>query len=617
MSIPTHFQSRSKPMRVYRMAIIGWVITLLMAPSVFAGSDTALDDYVNELDPNYTYFALDPLPGPGFKLHLLNMVSQQWRTLDEVNRTLWRHWLGVIVPEIVDTETAMLIILGGSNSATPTFDEDELAVAVQIAMNSRSVVALLGQVPNQPLLFADEPLALREDALVAYTWDKAMRTGDWTWPAYLPMVKSAVRAMDTVQEYVPMVSHYDVSRFVVTGFSKRGATTWLAAAVDPRVQAIAPGVINFLNLAPHIEHHFRAYGFYSDAVDDYVNYEIVRRVRTPEGQALLQVVDPYSYLDRLDMPKFLINSPGDQFFLPDSARFYIGDLLGENLLRYVPNTDHSLTDPSGNIDNTVISLASWYSSILYSVARPYISWQQENGQLWVVTDQTQVAARLWQATNPVARDFRRETIGPTWTSEWIAPTGPGVFVANVSPPVEGWTAYYVELIFPDSDPTRLPQTYSTQVYVTPDTLPFELIDPLREPQGVRFWKHQVRLALTGRYRAQVPADVLAGYFPITVFDTNVTDLADAAVVFKCRKSDPQAPAIQNCLAVRLNVANKQLGWYTRLSLDDVTDEEDEDVDEGKMALWEYWEGAHNAFIAGDPQTAKEICASINETDYDD
>ena len=142
--------------------------------------------------------------------------------------------------------------------------------------------------------------------------------------------------------------------------------------------------------------------------------------------------------------------------------------------------------------------------------------------------------------------------------------GPGVFVANVSPPVAGWTAYYVELIFPHPDPAGLPQTYSTQVYVTPDTLPFNLIDPLGESRGVRFWKHQVQLALTGRSRAQVPADVLAGYFPIPVFDTNVTDLVDAAAVFKRRKRDPQARAIQHCLTVRLNVANGSCQGRCRL-----------------------------------------------------
>lgn len=38
------------------------------------------------------------------------------------------------------------------------------------------------------------------DKLVAYSWDRAMNRLDWQWPAYLPMTKAAVRAMDAVQE---------------------------------------------------------------------------------------------------------------------------------------------------------------------------------------------------------------------------------------------------------------------------------------------------------------------------------------------------------------------------------------------------------------------------------
>ena len=38
----------------------------------------------------------------------------------------------------------------------------------------------------------------------------------------------------------------------------------------------------------------------------------------------------------------MINSAGDQYFLPDSSKFYFDALEGEKYLRYVPNADHSL-----------------------------------------------------------------------------------------------------------------------------------------------------------------------------------------------------------------------------------------------------------------------------------
>ena len=56
----------------------------------------------------------------------------------------------------------------------------------------------------------------------------------------------------------------------------------------------------------------------------------------------MRIEDPYEYRDRLTMPKFLVNATGDQFFLPDSWKFYLGDLPGETHVRYVPNADHGL-----------------------------------------------------------------------------------------------------------------------------------------------------------------------------------------------------------------------------------------------------------------------------------
>ena len=65
---------------------------------------------------------------------------------------------------------------------------------------------------------------------------------------------------------------------------------------------------------------------------------------TPQYRALMRIEDPYEYRDRLTMPKFLVNATGDQFFLPDSWRFYLADLPGETHVRYVPNADHGLKD---------------------------------------------------------------------------------------------------------------------------------------------------------------------------------------------------------------------------------------------------------------------------------
>ena len=82
-------------------------------------------------------------------------------------------------------------------------------------------------------------------------------------------------------------------------------------------------------------------------------------------------------------------------------------------------------------------------------------------------------ARLWQATNATARDFRLESIGEAWTSSVLSSTPDGRYEVQVPPPSAGWTAYFVELTYPDA----APQIYSTQVFMTPDRpRPFEEVD---------------------------------------------------------------------------------------------------------------------------------------------
>ena len=437
-------------------------------PTVAAGERTALDRYVAAPDPSYRYSVVKTTPTPLGTVYVLEMVSQTWLTPAEVNRPVWTNWINLAVPPNVTNPIALLFISGGSNDKGPPKGPD--GNLARIAVDTKSVVAELKCVPNQPLIFRGDGKPRTEDDLIAYTWDQFLRTGDDRWPARLPMTKAAVRAMDTVTDFCakPEGGGARVSKFVVAGGSKRGWTTWTTAAVDPRVVGIAPIVIDVLNLVPSMQHHYAAYGFWAPAVGNYSSTGIMDWMDTPEFKALLRIEDPFSYRERFTMPKLLINACGDQFFLPDSSQFYFDQLPGQKYLRYVPNADHSLKDT-----DATQTLESFYDAILTGTPLPRFTWKfADEGSVRVTATDAVDSVKLWQATNPQARDFRLETFGPKWTSTSLTPNG-GEYTAKVPTPAEGWTAYMVELTFPRAGTTPLKLT--TPVRVVPDRVDHKFI----------------------------------------------------------------------------------------------------------------------------------------------
>jgi PhoPQ-activated pathogenicity-related protein len=281
------------------------------------------------------------------------------------------------------------------------------------------------------------------------------------------MTKAAVRAMDAATEFLASDDggRATIDRFVVAGQSKRGWTTWTTAAVDERVVGLCPMVIDVLNVETSIAHHFRAYGFFAPAVGDYVRQHILDWSGTPEARALYAIEDPFSYRDRFTMPKLILNDTGDQFFTPDSSQFYFDQLPGVKYLRYVPNTDHSLRN-----SDAFQTLGAWQFALVNHTPLPQFSWKHgADGRLTVTTQTPPARVLLWQATNPAARDFRLEKIGPIWKSSPLAGVD-GVYTARVAPPEDGWTAYLVELTFEIG--AGVPLKLTTDVTVTPDTLPF-------------------------------------------------------------------------------------------------------------------------------------------------
>ena len=452
---------------VRTLALI-FVLTAGLYGTALLASATPLDDYVAAPDPAYTY---GPTPanvivGAGYTANVWYMASGTWRDPSEVDRTLWEHWVTVIIPDTVSYTKALMIVSGGSNKPTPPSSVD--GTVAQIAVATQSIIANVAQIPNEKLAFSDEtdpryiPDGRNEDEIIAYTWDKFKTTGDATWLLRLPMTRAVVRAMDTVQ-----AEHPTIDSFLVLGASKRGQTTWTTALVDPRVEAIVPMVIDYLNAQHSMQHHWDAYGYWADAIQEYVDMGIMDWMDTPTFHALCDVVDPYEYTDRLTMPKYVMCSTGDQFFLPDSSQFYWDALPDEKHLRYVPNTDHGIDSDTGTIED----LVAYYESYLNGTPRPDFSWtKQPDGSLHVQTVTPPTAVRLWQATNPTARNFRLDTIGAAWTNTDLVDQGGGVYIGQVAPPPEGWTAFLVELEFPSGG--LYPFRFTTEVSVVPDTLPF-------------------------------------------------------------------------------------------------------------------------------------------------
>lgn len=443
-------------------------LALLVLTAARAQEQTALDRYVAAPDPTYSYRLLNTVRGKGFQSAVLEMTSQTWLSEKEVDRPVWKHWLTIVRPETVDASTALLLIGSGANTqAAPAAATTRL---VEISRATRSVVAELRMVPNQPLRFAGDGRERTEDALIAWTWDRYLRTGDERWPARLPMTKAAVRAMDTISSFCAGEEggNLKVDSFVVTGASKRGWTTWTTAAVDRRVIAIIPIVIDTLNLKPSAIHGFEAYGFWAPAIRDYIDMGLQNWFGKPQYDALLRIEDPYEYRQRLTMPKFIINAAGDQFFVPDSSQFYFDGLPGTKYLRYVPNADHSLRN-----SDAAETLLACYQAVLAKKPLPQFAWTlADDGTFRVETRDQPSEVRVWRATNPRARDFRLQTLGPAWRSELLTPREANVYLAETKAPPSGWTAHFVELTYKIPGLTH-PLKFTTQVKVVPDVLPFK------------------------------------------------------------------------------------------------------------------------------------------------
>jgi PhoPQ-activated pathogenicity-related protein len=419
----------------------------------------ALEQYVAKPDASYQWKKRrEGTLGSGEFVEL-TLTSQTWRDI------AWKHQLFIYRPSTVDSGAqALLLIAGGTwkpeleqkpadgNTNLP----GEAHIVAALAESLRAPVAVLLQVPEQPLFGG-----MVEDEIISHTFAQFMKTNDAEWPLLLPMVKSVVRAMDAIEEFAQAEWQIDVERFLVTGASKRGWTTWLAGAVDPRVNAIAPMVIDMLNMKPHMKLQEASFGGYSEQIHDYTEKGLQDHLDSDRGDALRSIVDPYSYREQLKQPKLIILGTNDRYWPVDALNLYWDDLEGEKYVLYVPNNGHGLRDHT-RLVGTVCAL---HEHITGGKALPKLDWKFEDHgdslRLELTTDAKPEAVRSWTAASET-RDFRQVR----WESQSVpANAGEGRrFVIDLKRPAGGFAAVFAEAQF-NGQP--MPLYLSTNLRVVP------------------------------------------------------------------------------------------------------------------------------------------------------
>ncbi|HEX6438651.1 MAG TPA: PhoPQ-activated protein PqaA family protein [Candidatus Binatia bacterium] len=410
-----------------------------------------LDEYIRKPEPNFAWKQNGQTrERSGDQIFDLHFVSQTWQGGN------WQHQLQVYRPQSV-APAAMMFLWVTGGSATP----EQIAFGMELARKSKAPVAVLYDIPNQPLLEGK----LVEDDLIAETFVRYLKSKDENWPLLFPMVKSVVKAMDVLQAFGKGEWGEPVSKFIVGGASKRGWTTWLGAAVDQRIGAIAPVVIDTLNMRAQMPRQLKAFGGYSARLQPYTSRGLVPIPDSPEGERLLSMVDPWAYRARLQLPKLIVNGTNDFYWATDALNLYWNELPANKWVIYVPNAGHDLRRrDQGNSDqraDLINGLAAFSRHQINRRPMPEVSWKHEDSagklRLSIAANPQPLGARLWVAQTD-SKDFRTAS----WT-EQKATVSEGIVVGEVTPPEKGHVAFFGEL---DYEIDGLKYQLSTQIRVT-------------------------------------------------------------------------------------------------------------------------------------------------------
>jgi len=402
------------------------LVMLALATAVgLAQLPSELFDYTDAAKGTAAWEVVGTQAVGGGRITEIRVQSQIWRGIP------WNHVLFVCEPGNVLVQDAMILYLTGGEGRA------DALLGLTLGSFAGLRVAVLGGIPNQPLF------GLREDALIAHTFERYLEEGDPDWPLLLPMVRSAHAAMEALQALAPSLWETELRGFVVTGASKRGWTTYLTAATAPeRVLGMVPIVFDFLDIPAQLRQQDESLGGPSPMIHDYSSRGLTAEfTATPRGARLEWIVDPYSYRYAYTMPKLVVVGSNDPYWTVGATSLYWPGIPDPKLLLVVPNAGHGVLD----LGRVMGSLASFARRVARGVDLPTadssLRLTSDSATLTVRADRAPAEARLWVAESATP-DFRQ--------ARWLGQDLPKVesgWEVHVSPAAAGYRAFFAELVF--------------------------------------------------------------------------------------------------------------------------------------------------------------------------
>jgi PhoPQ-activated pathogenicity-related protein len=357
-------------------------------------------EYMAREEPSFAWSKISAKANEDVNTWRIDFTSQKWQGIE------WKHSLTVIEPgNLEDRDHVIIFVAGGSVGDGPR--DGDVAAGTLLARVAKMRVAVLQNVPNQPLMEGK-----KEDDLITESWLRYLDTGDATWPLLFPMVKSAVKAMDVVQAFSEAEFGSKPKSFFITGASKRGWTSWLTPVVDKRIKATAPLVIDVLNFRPQMNHQLDTWGAYSEQIEDYTRKGLIKKEPgTPREEALMSMMDPYTYRSRLALPKLIVIGSNDPYWVLDATSFYWNDLEGPKSALVIPNAGHNLDNKNGGKELALSTVAIHFRMAAKDQLLPALTYEQKGDVLHLKAEKAPKFMKGWTAFSS-SKDFRESKWNP-------------------------------------------------------------------------------------------------------------------------------------------------------------------------------------------------------------